>query len=138
MPTQPIPKVTDADVDRIAHRDFGVEHAQIVLSALSKYGPENGPECPRVRVGILRLALGDLTRISECVALALQDYRDVIMDAEMPNYPWRSNDESRSQQIINRDWKAYCTWFEAKTPNQSTDPTLASVTPAAKQPARLP
>ena len=136
MPTQPIPKVSDADVERIARRDFGANLADRVISELSRYGPTNGPERPRVRVDILRLAGGDIERLSGGVALAIQDYRDVIVGAEMPNYPYRMKDDILAQQIIDRDWRGYRAWFESTAPNQSSEPTPSAVTSPAGQESR--
>jgi hypothetical protein len=115
MVHQPVPKVTDDDVVRIARRDFGEARVDEVLSLLSRYGTEQGPERLRVRVGILKLAAGDIRQLPACLEKARMDYRDVIMDAEMPNYVYREKDSARVQAVIDFDWRAYCEWFEKKT-----------------------
>jgi hypothetical protein len=74
MPHQPTPKITDDDVTRIARRDFGEERLPEVLSLLSRYGPEQGPERPRVRVGVLKLAARDFQQLPACLEKARMDY----------------------------------------------------------------
>jgi hypothetical protein len=114
MPDQPIPNLNDEDVVRIARRDFGDERLPEVLALLSRYGPEQGRERPRVRLGVLRLAAGDVAKLPACLERARMDYRDVIMNAEMPNYPFGEKDEALAQATVNRDWKSYCEWLDRK------------------------
>jgi len=126
MINQPTPQVSEADVTRVARRDFGDAMLPEVLSILSRYGAEQGPERPRVRLGILKLAAGDFSRLSEGVALACSDYRDVIMGAEMPNYLYHVKDEIRVQKVIDEDWKNYCAWLGKEGPIHPPQTTQAS------------
>jgi hypothetical protein len=64
---QPVPKVTEEDVHRIAVRDFGEASLPEVLSALDEFGKQewNEPDNPRVRLAILKLAQGD--QLAKCL-----------------------------------------------------------------------
>ena len=66
MPSQPVPNVSDDDVNRIAIRDFGADKLQHVLSIVGQFGKQtwNQPS-PRVWLAILKLANGDLERLTE-------------------------------------------------------------------------
>ena len=80
---QPVPKVCDADVERVVKRDFSAEDASTVLSTLQEYGKKEWHrEMPRVRLAILKLAGGDCGALLDAVAMADRDYRDVLGNAE--------------------------------------------------------
>lgn len=70
---QPVPKVTDEDVQRIAIRDFGKPQLSKVLELLQEYGKQdwNRPGSPRVRLAILKLANGDLDQIKKITEAAI-------------------------------------------------------------------
>jgi len=59
---QPVPKVTDMDVERVAIRDFGMTLLSQVICILQEFGKQdwNRPGSARVRLAILKLANGDL------------------------------------------------------------------------------
>ena len=66
---QPIPDVTEKDIDRIVRRDFLSE----------RYSQGRLPkECSRVHLAALKLAQGDLERLRLHVGRSEQDYRDVL------------------------------------------------------------
>ena len=67
-----------ADVARSA---FAEDQLAVVFEALSRY---TGPEPERVQRAILTLSGGDVDKLSHNVAVALQDYRDVLYWAEYP------------------------------------------------------
>ncbi len=46
-----------------------------VLKRLDRY---DGPERGRVQLALLKLCEGSLDRLEQCVATAIQDYRDVL------------------------------------------------------------
>ena len=109
---QPIPKVTENDVRRIALRDFGETGLSAALSILDS---DPGADSPRVRIAILKLASGDMERLEEQVAIAARDFRDVLAFAEFPRW---SNEigfdkapRALEREVIDSDWLQYCQWL---------------------------
>jgi hypothetical protein len=120
MASQPIPKVTDEDVKRIALRDFGEAQVALALSILEEFGKQDrNPPSPRVRLAILKLADGNLDSLLDETQNAIVDYRDVLAGAEYPRYcreiGFRDVPESVQQAVIDDDWKQYHEWFEGTT-----------------------
>ena len=116
---QPTPSVTLADVERIARRDFSAAEVAGVLAALETYGPESWHrEVPRVRLAILKLAGGRPDQLREALAMAYQDYRDILVTAEYPRYfreiPPSVPDASKADRAITADWEQYRDWFERR------------------------
>jgi len=115
--SQPTPKVSSADVERIVRRDFGSDSRR-ALDILSEYGKEDWHrETERVRLAALKLAAGDLRRLRSEIETASQDYRDVLASAEYPAYsryvhPSAGLPETDRQIIIDADWRQYCEWLE--------------------------
>ena len=116
---QRTPTVTDADVDRVARRDYPAEHVEGVLKALAEYGTEDYEREPqRVRLAILKLANRDLEKLRSWVAQAKMDYRDVLGPAEYPLYgkKWGRMDhlsEEEQRSIIESDWAQYERWLKS-------------------------
>ena len=116
---QPIPKVCDADVERVVKRDFSPEEVSAVFSVLEEYGKKDWHrKVPRVRLAILNLARGSREELRKAVAMADNDYRDVLSYAEYPNYfskinP-KENDEAKRKRVIDADWQEYRAWLEKK------------------------
>ncbi|MBK6748564.1 MAG: hypothetical protein KA956_09785 [Pyrinomonadaceae bacterium] len=110
---QPVPKVSEADVERIVDRDFGKDKAAEVLSSLR--GFDTGP---RVRLAILKVANGDLERLQEAGKVAIQDYRDILSEAEYPRYMdeigFEDTSETLRQAVIQADWLQYQEWLQRK------------------------
>jgi hypothetical protein len=84
---------------------------------LAEYGgDELHRDVDRVRLAILRLSEGDPDRVSELVALALTDYRDVLAAAEYPNYsqlePGIDPNAPEAQEAIRADWEQYNDWVQ--------------------------
>lgn len=110
---QPVPTVTDKDVERIALRDFGKENLAEAMGILKKYGQhkETRLGTPRVRLAILKLANGDLDLLSKYTENANQDFRDIISLAEYPKYLAEVGFERNSQKtktaVIEADWNQY-------------------------------
>ncbi len=65
----------------LARRSFAEDQLAVVFAALDSY---TGPEPERVQRAILTLSGGDVGKLSHNVAVALQDYRDVLYWAENP------------------------------------------------------
>jgi hypothetical protein len=117
---QPVPEVTEKDVERIAIRDFGKERLALVMEILQEYGKQewNSPGSPRVRLAILKLADGDLEKLKVHTKIAIQDFRDVLAMAEYPRFMteigFNEVDKKVENEVINDDWKQYREWFEKK------------------------
>src|SRR5687768_4581170 len=111
--SQPTPKVTSADVDRVVGRDYPPEQRSEVLATLQRYGNEEWHrEVDRVRLAALKLAAGSLTALRSHVEIAQIDYRDVLAAAEYPSYMKRDFhiDELPAEErakIIDDDWMQY-------------------------------
>lgn len=65
----------------VARRLFAEGQLVDVFAALDQY---TGPEPERVQRAILTLSGGDVGKLAHNVAVALQDYRDVLYWAEYP------------------------------------------------------
>jgi len=109
--------VSQADVERIARREFSPGDLAAALAILTAYGTKSWHNEPvRVRVALLRLAHGKLAKLQQPFALADADYRDILSMAEYPSYftqisPGAGKPADR-QQAIDADWQQYRRWFE--------------------------
>jgi len=118
---QPVPTVTDADVDRIVRRDFSYDEHQRAIALLARYGSDDWHrEAVRVRLAVLKLADGDMTRLEREVEVACRDYRDVLAPAEYPEYCAKSikGRFGRGQRAsaIASDWQQYSQWLQRTEP----------------------
>jgi hypothetical protein len=116
MTSQPVPMVSNADIDRVVRRDFAADDRAAVLAALEAYGRESHErEVVRVRLAALRMAKGSLPELRRQVSWAKLDYRDVIGPAEYPKaMKVRSLlevDDVERQRIYEADWKEYDEWL---------------------------
>ena len=114
---QPVPKVSSADVARIAKREFGpTEESNVVqlLSEIPSHGFHHDPY--RVQLAVLKIAGGNRERLLAAIATASRDARDVIAYAEYPRYMRQSSadvsDVSIRPEVIQDDWRQYVTWLE--------------------------
>ncbi len=120
MVQQPVPRVTEEDVRRIALRDFGEGDVSLALSMVEEFGKQswNKPS-PRVHLAILKLADGDLDRLLDATKAAIEDYRDVLAAAEYPRYSreiaFHDVPECVKQPAIDDDWREYREWFERRS-----------------------
>lgn len=115
---QPVPNVSDADVERIVRRDFPASAFADVMSILQMYGRETWEQEPaRVRVATLKLANGDVSALRRHIDVAKRDFRDVLAAAEYPaavrEWP-AANDGGPNdrQETFDADWNQYRRWFE--------------------------
>jgi hypothetical protein len=124
MAKQPIPNVTDEDVQRIALRDFGETQLPLVMSILGEFERQEW-SCvvPRVQLSILKIAQGDLDRLLNATELAIADYRNALVNAEFPRYAQetylRNVSEDVKQELIDDDWRQYCEWFGKELAKQT-------------------
>lgn len=114
---QPLPYVSAADVDRIIPREFDEKDMAQVREIIEEYGTERWHrEDARVRLAVLKLSGGDVSKLRRQLDVANIDYRDAIAAAEYPNYMRNvspstqiSNEERRT--IIQTDWRQYRDWL---------------------------
>jgi hypothetical protein len=113
-PRQPVPNVNSDDVKRILRRDFPdaqfEEATAIVTEFTSRW------ESARVQLAALKMADGNLDSLRRHVASAKQDYRDILVAAEYPDY-WKAPSggdklsESERKRIVDADWQQYESWL---------------------------
>ena len=116
-PYQPIPKISDDDVERIIRRDFPLAVQEQVRAALARYGREPWEREPaRVRMGILRLAHGDAAAVERHLRVAKTDFRDVLSAAEYPgaSIEWgklAALTPDERAKLHAADWEQYRAWL---------------------------
>lgn len=114
---QPVPIITNADVERLVRREFPAGQVEQVLAVLREYGVEGWHrETDRVRAAILKLADGKLEELRRHLDCAKSDYRDVLAYAEYPNYFKETTfvagmREEEVEKIVAEDWRAYQEWL---------------------------
>jgi len=97
---QPVPKVTEEDVKRVALRDFGIAQLPEVFSILN--GLQDLKEDPRIRLAVMKLANQDIKRLPDRIKSALRDWRDTLVAAEYPTSDY------------DADWLQYRQWLTKK------------------------
>ena len=116
MPSkQPVPDVTQADVERVVRRDFSAEQVEEVLGLLNK---SESSKKPRVLLACLKNSRGDLESLHSELHSAQMDWRDVILTAEYPLaaskvLPLFKLPEAQRQEIYDKDWNQYQDWLNA-------------------------
>lgn len=119
MPVR-VPKVTHDDVIRVVRRDFPPALADEALDILRGYAPEDDDDAQaRVRLGILKLAGGDVGLLRQYAELAHIDFRDVLLNAEYPRYAEvvkESLEAGEDPEEVERrtgeeDWAQYQRWL---------------------------
>jgi hypothetical protein len=116
--TQPVPRATAADVERIVRRDFPANEYATAMATLREYGRRQGErECARVQLAVLKLADGSLQKLRAAMESAKCDFRDVLAPAEYPAYgKMRSQLDTLSleeqSRIIDSDWRQYEEWLK--------------------------
>lgn len=120
-PIPDVPKVTRADVLRIVQRDFRPEDRERVLDLLAQYSAEPSPDGhARVHLAILKLSDGSVDRVQQQVAVAQEDFRDVICPAEYPEFSevgFVGVARMTGEEVGNlraRDWHQYHQWLNRK------------------------
>jgi hypothetical protein len=111
---QPTPKVSRADVERVALRDFSRASLVEVMAILDEYGAEDHHrEKDRVQLAVLKLAGGRREMLRREIEAAKLDFRDILSPAEYPTYPWDADKLPPQEQkkIIAADWKQYTDWL---------------------------
>lgn len=113
---QPVPNVTDDDVERVVWREFSTGQFAAVMAILHEYGTEQQREAARVRLAALKLAKGNPEKLRANIQSAKRDYRDVLAYAEYPEYSKkgfgvRQLPVEEQRRIIDSDWRQYEEWL---------------------------
>ena len=111
-----VPDVTEADVERIVRRDYPPEVQDSVREMIRGVTVR---EQPRVILACLKNARGDLKHLEGDLANASGWYREIISDAEYPNYTkvmFRIDrlPPEEVERIIEKDKAQYLKWFHAE------------------------
>lgn len=111
---QPVPDVTEADVERVVRREFGPSDVSAARAILAEYG--SARESARVMLAALKCARGNLDSLRVAVRMGKTDYRDLLCAAEYPkgSSDWSKMDkmsEGERQAIYDEDWAQYETWL---------------------------
>ena len=88
-----------------------------IIGRLSAYGGESyHREIPRVQLGILKLAWSQPDKLDEFIALACQDYRDLLCAAEYPlssrDYRLKDQDPDKYKEYQREELARYDAWLE--------------------------
>jgi hypothetical protein len=116
--SQPTPSVTDQDVHRIVRRDYPATALEEIFALIAQVDVR---EKPRVILGCLKIAAGNLDRLRGELANASGWYREILSEAEYPLATKRwsriaSLPQHEVQAIFDKDWRQYCEWLE-RTPS---------------------
>ncbi len=111
--TQFIPEVTEADVERVVRRDYPAETRAAIHELIR--GVEVR-EKPRVVLACLKNARGDLAKLKGELANAGGWWREIISEAEYPNYTKKMFRIERlpveeRERIIEKDKAQYLRWL---------------------------
>ena len=109
---QPVPHVSSSDLARVLQREFPGETQDEIAALLETY---DGKEAVRVKLAILKLAGGHVSRAREYLEAAGEDYRDVLAWAEYPEFiqdAYKGVPAKSPDAIIARDWEQYETWLK--------------------------
>jgi hypothetical protein len=109
---QPIPKVKRGDVERVAKRDYPPDGA-VALDVLKGCNEISLGE-HRIHLAILKLGNRNLERLRFHVEVANNDSRDVLAQAEYPEYGRALAGfppVDQQKRIIDSDWKQYQEWL---------------------------
>jgi len=110
---QPTPTVSQADVERVAKREFPADMLPEIMETLEMY---IAPEPYRVQLAVMKLANGKFGELKRYVRIANEDWRDVLGLAEYPLATqnllrWDELTRKELQKIIDADWLQYSDWL---------------------------
>ena len=114
--SQPVPDVTEMDVERIVERDFKYDFTTVMALLNELRTDQRNSRNARVQLAALKLANGSMERLRSNIELAKRDYRDVLAYAEYPKYirngfRVRELPADEQLQMIDNDWRQYNEWL---------------------------
>jgi hypothetical protein len=111
---QYLPELTEADIGRVVGRDYAPQLQPVVEELIQAV---EVIEKTRVVIACLKNANGDFEKLKGELANASGWWREIISEAEYPNYTKKmfrierlSADER--QRIIDKDKKQYLDWLQ--------------------------
>lgn len=111
---QPIPTFTEANLERVLAREYPPEHRAHLKAVLARYGSESWQrEALRVRMACLKCAGSDARQLERYIAVACNDYRDVLAHAAYPAYMKAGSDEEKAA-AMRSDWAQLQEWLAQK------------------------
>jgi hypothetical protein len=117
MEEQPIPKISNRNLEEIIERDFGKNSVEVKTKLNQvKSDTENGKN--RISAAILKLANGNINSIDNFIEQANSDFRDVISQAEYPRCSelgFEDIEKPEIGKIYLEDWKEYTEWLNKQT-----------------------
>jgi hypothetical protein len=112
--SQPTPTVDEKDVERVLRRDYPPNLVDEILALIATVEVR---EKPRVVLGCLKIAAGNVDKLRRELADASGYYREILGEAEYPLATKRwfridtlSDDEVRA--IYDKDWQQYSAWLK--------------------------
>jgi hypothetical protein len=108
---RPVPKVTQADIERIVRRDFLADQFDQVMQMLGRYQGDDG-DVFRIRADVLKLANRRIELVTVFVDRAILKTGDVINPAEYPAQLKLIRTTSDGlRRAIDEDWRQYEEWL---------------------------
>ena len=104
-----IPKVSEADLERLIARDFPSEHHETIRDTISRLEVR---EKNRVVAACLKNANGNIERLNQDLADASGYWRELISEAEYPKVKKARN--LSKEQIREKQREQYLAWFSKK------------------------
>ncbi len=107
------PEVSDSDVERVIKRDWPLEEQEVIRTIIRQVEVR---EKPRVILACLKASNGDILKLKGNLAEAAGYYREIIGEAEYPNYMKKAFrmeklSEAEKSTIIERDKNQYLAWL---------------------------
>lgn len=111
------PTVSESDVERIIQRDLPPEHHEEIRAIIRQVEVRGKP---RVILACLKSADGNIEKLRNNLAEASGYYREIIGEAEYPNYMKKAFhmeklSEIEIAKIIEKDKDQYLTWLYRAT-----------------------
>lgn len=104
-------------MERIVVREFNTAERPQALAILQEFGKQEWmhPGASRVRLAILKLANGNMTDLRRYTRVAIENFRDVLSQAEYPRYTTEVGFNATPEyerKVIDDDWRQYREWLE--------------------------
>lgn len=116
---QPVAKISQRDIKKIIERDYPAGNEKEIVEILSQYKSDNEAGKYRVWAALLKISDGKLEILKEKIEIAKTDYRDILADAEYPEYSEKVGFDSEKfskkelKNIIKSDWNQYQHWLNS-------------------------
>lgn len=110
---QPIPKITDINLERIIERDFRDNFTQ-VKNKLKQIKSDSQSGRNRISAAVLKLANGNLKDVEKYIEVSNVDFRDVISQAEYPRCSelgFEAMEKPGIEKVYAEDWEEYIEWL---------------------------